>query len=144
MAADLHIHVLTDEFTEEHYKAFQSNVIGGKYWGGFNRNLQAEFEKKHNCDLYLLCCETPSVWVGEVSWLKAALSEDPDTWVPATVQAVYDIIGEDFPVIDDELIAKIEAALGLDNATGYSICEHSGVIDFLKEHKGKKAFHISW
>ena len=144
MAAALYIHVLTDEFTEEHYKAFQSNAIGGKYWGGFFRDVQGEFEKKHNCDLYLLCADTPQIWVGEVSWLKAALFEDQDSFVPPPVQAVADIIGEDFPMIDDELITKIEAALGLDNATGYSVCEHSGVIDFLKEHKGEKAFCISW
>lgn len=145
MAADLHIHVLTKEFTEEHFKAFKSHSIGSKYFSGFGRgDVEAEFEKKHNCSLYNLCANTPQVWVGEVSWLKAALCDDPDTFVPAPVQAVATIIGEDFPVIDDDLIAKIEYALGLDNATLYSVCKHSGVIDFLRENKGEKAFCISW
>lgn len=141
MSADLYIHVVTKDFTEEYYMAFESNNLGSKY---FNPDFDKEFEKKNNCDLYELCSVTPSVWVGEVSWLKAALFEDEESYIPEPVQKICSIIGEDFPVIDDDLIKKIQDAMDCSNQTSYSLTNAQKVIDFLNEHKGEKVFTISW
>lgn len=155
MAADLHIHVLTDEFTEEHYKAFASTTMGSKYFGGFvTPSPKEKFEQERNCDLYLLCGRAPNVWVGQVSWLKAGLFEDDETYVPDTVAEILEGIGEVFPIIDDELIRQVRAAFELPNKTvkddgvwdgkGYSLADVDTVVTFLKRHKGERAFTISW
>jgi hypothetical protein len=137
MAADLHIHVFTDKFTEEHYKKFQSNTICSKY---FNPKPVGQTDS----NLYELCADTPQVWVGEVSWLKAALTEDQETFVPNMVAKISEIIGEDFPVIDDELTGKILDACKIENTTQYDVTNKNSLEKFLKEHKGQKAFCISW
>ena len=119
MAADLHIHILTEEFTEEHYAAFQANTFGSRFFNlNFDKN---QFEKEHNCNLHMLCTDTPNVWVGEVSWLKAALFEKDEIFVPSPIQQVSSIIGESFPIIDDAFIEKIRKALQVANQTGYRI-----------------------
>ena len=141
MSADLHIHVLTDSFTEEHYRAFNSNTLGSAY---FSLNSSKAFEKEHGCDLYSLCAETPQIWVGEVSWLKAALLDDSETFVPDPIGEICDIIGEDFPTIDDDLIEKISKALKIENKTEYTLANGENVIDFLNKHRGRKTFTISW
>lgn len=138
MAADLHIHVLTDKFTEEHCKVFSSNVLGSKWFGYRNASIGNRF------DLFGPASDTPNVWVGEVSWLKAALLDDADKYVPAAVEAIAELIGDDFPVIDDEMISAVHAAFEAENGTSYSVSEGNDVIDFLNEHKGKKAFTVSW
>lgn len=141
MAADLHIHVFTDEFTEEHYKAFSSNTLGSKF---FNLNNDSKYEDKNRCDLFELCSWTPQVWVGEVSWLKAALTGDGDEYIPGPVVAVSEIIDESFPVINEELISEIYDAMKIDNDTEYDVSSADDVICFLKDNLGKKAFTISW
>jgi len=135
MSADLHIHTLTKDFTEEHYKQLKSHTLGSKY---FNPNVQVDYK------LYKLCGNTPQVWVGEVSWLKASLFDDAETYVPSTIEKIHEIIGEDFPLIDDELISKIKSALLLPNKTNYSIDSGKSVLEFLEKHKNEKAFCISW
>jgi hypothetical protein len=89
---------------------------------------------------------TPSVWVGEVSWLKAALFDDAETFIPPAVQQIHEIIGEDMPLIDDSLITRVESALGSENPTSYTVAgsEESPVIKFLRDNKGMRAFTISW
>jgi hypothetical protein len=87
---------------------------------------------------------SPNVWVGEVSWLKAALFEDEEAFVPDAVAEVYEIIGEGLPVIDDALIEKIRTALGAQNRTGYNVTDPDPVIRFLEQHRGKPCFTISW
>jgi hypothetical protein len=141
MAADLSIHVLTDEFTEEHCKAFASHTLGSKH---FNLGYDRRFEKEHGCDLFSLAADTPSVWVGEVSWLKAALSGEDEEFIPDAVGSISEIIGEDFPVIDDSLIQRIDDAMKLPNTTEYSINSAGEVLAWLKAHKGERAFTVSW
>ncbi len=143
MTADLHIHVLAEECTEEHVKADKSNVMGSKYENP-DWNFKEKFEKAHKCRIAEVISNTPNIWVGEVSWLKAALFNDSKTFIPNPIGNVYDVIGEDFPIIDDALIERIKTAMSVSNQTDYAMSSVKKVIDFLKAHKGKKAFTISW
>lgn len=138
MSADLHVHVLTDEFTEEHYKVFSSNVLGSMYFGYENPSIGDKY------DLYDLALNTPNVWVGEVSWLKAALFDDAEKYIPAAVETIAGLICDDCPVIDDDMISAVHAAFKVENGTSYGISEGNDVIDFLNKHKGERAFTISW
>ena len=137
MAADLCIHVITPEFTEEDYKKFQASTLGSKYFNpkDNDKDFNALFEK---------CSGTPQVWVGEVSWLKAALFDDAETFIPDPIDEIHKIIGEEFPIINDELIKKIREAIGAENTTGYNLGSADDILKFLEENKGKKAFTISW
>lgn len=98
----------------------------------------------HYCSHQRKIDSTPSIHIGEVSWLKAALFEDSDTFVPSSVMEISEIIGEDFPIIDDELISRIASALKLENTTSYYINTDSSIIEFLKSYKGYPVFTISW
>ena len=126
MAANLNIHILTEEFTEEHYIAFQSNTLGG---GHFNPGYDKQFEKENNCDLFTMCCDTPHVWVGEVSWLKAALFES-DEFIPGPIAEISKTIGDNCPIINDTLIRNVKNAMTLPNTTGYSLCNGKEIISF--------------
>jgi hypothetical protein len=142
MAADLHIHVLTDEFTEEHCRAFRSNILGSQ---DFRPNYDKQFERERGCDLFTLAENTPQVWVGEVSWLKAAFLKGGDEeFVPDPIRAIHKVIGENFPVIDDALIAQVKAAMFLPNKTQYSLAGADEILGFLAQNRGRKAFTISW
>lgn len=144
MAADLHIHVFTDEFTEEHYKTFSSNSIGSRFFRPEEPDYDKQFEKENGCNLYDLLAETPCVWIGEVSWLKAGLFNDVESFVPDAVMKINGLIDEDFPVIDDKFIKDVADALDLENATSYDLAKKEDVVSFLEEHKGKRVFTISW
>jgi hypothetical protein len=140
MAADLHIHIL-EGATEQDIALFFTNTMGSKYFnpqscGVLNEpRIRASRERIY---------KTPSVWIGEVSWLKAALSEDAETFVPSTVASVSETIGEDLPVIDQPLIEKILAAFDLPNNTGYGLATKKEVAEFFNKYLGKRAFTISW
>ena len=120
--------------SEETIKLFNSSTLGSK-WFGYGRSHE---------DDYLSVAHTPDIWVGEVSWLKASLFEDSDTYIPDSVMEVSKIIGEDFRKIDDKMIEEIERALSLDNTTNYRIASKESITEFLREHYGKKTFTISW
>ncbi len=138
MAADLHIHAFAEgELTEEDFKKFFCHSLGSKFCD-LSRNSKYDLA---NFDKF---AKTPNVHVCEVSWLKASLFDDSDTFIPSVAEQVSEIVGEDQPVIDDDFIGKIAKAFESDNRTGYDVSEVQGVIDFLKEHKGKRAFKISW
>ena len=151
MAADLSIHVLgpykykswetgnveDGEATEQDYKDLEASSLGSKYFSS-GRHQGAWDRAFHNLG------NSPQVWIGEVSWLKAAFLEDAESFIPGPVQRVAEVIGEDFPVIDDGLIEKIAEAMRVENATSYRIATENEVVDFLKEHKGKKVVTVSW
>lgn len=141
MAADLHIHVFAEgELTEDDFRGFFSNSLGSKWFEfGGNRHYEDNWQ-----DYFKKFSETASVWIGEVSWLKAALLEDKETFIPDPVSKISSIIGEDWPIVNDKLIARIRKALGLENQTLYSVSTAKEVIEFLELHKGKRAFTISW
>jgi hypothetical protein len=100
--------------------------------------------KKEGINQWQKMAETPNIWVGEVSWLKAAFCEDNETFIPDAINKISDIIGEDLPVIDDDLINKIAEAMKLPNKTSYSLENAETVIAFLNQYRGEKVFTISW
>jgi len=137
MAADLHIHVFTEgELTEDDFRSFFSRSIGSKWFDGSYHENWFDISNKFH--------DTANIWIGEVSWLKAALFEDAETFVPDPVAAIADIVGEDWPVVDEEFINKIKNTIDLDNKTDYSINQCEKIVKFLDENKGKMAFSISW
>lgn len=192
MSADLHIHIATDNITDEHFRCFCNSTLGSKWCSGLftgeylcedkikecedfrttHNQFKAEFPewgKKalidapknvtsrwsellgehykrvgYSCRHHTDISNTPNIWVGEVSWLKAALFKDGDTFIPSPIQKIYDLIGEDLPVIDDKFIADAKQALSVKNSTKYSLSNTKDIIDFLKQHKGMRCFTVSW
>jgi len=141
MAADLHIHTFKEgELGEADFRCFKGNTIGSKWFGGFAGNSTC---RNCNCEHWRKIEDSANVWIGEVSWLKAALTES-DEYVPPTVQQVSEAIGEDWPMIDDALIEKIQQAFTAENTTHYSLADWPEVLKFLQEHKGERAFTVSW
>lgn len=138
MPADLHIHIF-EGIDENDLSTFFVNTLGSKY---FNRNARPN--RKASEDAYDRVSSTASVWIGEVSRLKAGLFDDPETFVPGTVQRVQKLIGEDLPVLNDKLIVEIMEAFLIENTTGYSLNYIEYVLSFLVENKGKKVFTVSW
>lgn len=156
MSADLHIHAL-EGATERDVALMKHNSIGSKFcpltaltegstpiqlatamskMDTLSRQSEGSMEK---------VAATPNIWVGSVSWLKAAIFEDGDKeYVPGPVQTISEVIGEDFPVIDDDLITRIMNAFCVPNVTRYELADPKDVRAFLDEHKGKKAFTVSW
>lgn len=137
MAADLHIHIY-EGINEQDLADFNANTMGSKWF-----DLRPVSDTRWH-ESYVRVSATPEVWVGEVSWLKAALLEDAEHYVPNAVGAVNEIIGEDLPVIEDALIAQIRAALELPNQTAYRLADPDVVVQFLEEHRGKQCFIVSW
>jgi hypothetical protein len=178
MAADLHIHVFArDELTDDDFRCFFANTLGSRWSSQHNAPLH--LQKKVNagydltdretqqwreateppCEDRFICehweriKKTESVWVGEFSWLKAALHNADELYVPDFVKLVQDAIDEDLPQIDDQLIDKIRQGRTLPNKTvhpdvmdgkGYSLEKVREVVSFLSEHRGKRAFTIGW
>ena len=139
MSADLHIHILQPPLTSDDVARFSANTMGSKHFsfGGFHR--PGEFEK-----LFGLVGDSPNIWIGEVSWLKAGLTEDPETFIPSTVDQIQETIGEDLPILDDNLVNKILKSFEVENTTSYSLANREDVEKFLIEHLGKQVFTVSW
>lgn len=135
MAADLHIHILTDYFGEKDYIAMNRNTMGSYYFDLSRYN--------YDPDLMDRCFDTPNFWVGSVSWLKAVISND-DSYIPSAVAQIATIVGENFPVIDDGLIQRIVSAMDSPNDTIYSLCDKSELKEWLEKYRGEKVFTISW
>ena len=137
MAADLHIHIADNNIEKDVIESFKRYV-----WSSEKGNI----DEKGNVLVYdeKKVDSTPNVWIGEVSWLKAGLLNDSKTFVPSTVQAVYDAIAQNLPVITDKFIEEIIKTFNLPNKTTYKLADPKKVEKFLKKHKGKKAYTISW
>lgn len=163
MAADLHIHVF-EGIDEDDLRVFKRNSLGSKYFIWSKTQItnyrathpmpqsQIDLEKRagisREYDDWDIACtrisETPNVWVGEVSWLKAGITGDTNRYVPDPIQAVAALVGEDLPVIDAEFLDKMAKALQLENQTNYSLTHWNEVMAFLELHKGKRVFQVSW
>ena len=139
MSADLHIHVMEGVTTDD-LRCVSAHVLTSKYFDLHRRECDTNYDCRH----YRAIVDSPQVWIGQVSFLKAMLLEDTETYVPGVVQAVVNIITEEQPVIDDALIAAVREAFALSNDTTYSIADVADVIAFLEAHRGKKAFTVSW
>lgn len=135
MAADLCIHVL-DGATEADVRDF----FAGGNWDEATKSWGAAHSR---------VSKTPSVWVGEVSYLRAALTGDAGSSVPTVVLRVGQVIGDHLPVIDEEMIERVAEAWALPpNAAqavgGYKVAERDKVLGFLRQHAGKRAFTVAW
>ena len=139
MSADLHIHVM-EGVTADDLRCFNAHTLSSKY---FDMNRR-ECDTNYDCRHWRAIIDSPQIWVGSVSWLKAMLLEATETYVPETVGKIAALIGEDEPIIDDDLIAKVREAFESTNDTSYSIADVNDVIAFLEVHRGKKAFTVSW
>jgi hypothetical protein len=93
-----------------------------------------------------LIWNTPSIEIGEVSWLKAALLEDDD-YIPETIFLIRNLVDVEYPelvTIDDEFVEEVRKAFEISNTTNYRLKDSESVVQFLRKYKGKKVFHISW
>ncbi len=166
MGADFQVHIL-DGLDEEDLKIFFSQSIGSKYcpmtsalevpegkdaadWEDSDE-FAAQFlaaikepspskEAMENVTDKVLA--TVGVWIGEASPLKAGLLSDPEQFIPSIVDQIANIIGEELPVITDDLINQIREAFNLGNTTEYKTAEKDTVISFFEAHKGRRAFFI--
>lgn len=93
-----------------------------------------------------LLYNAPRVWVCEVSWLKAAIMDDYDKYVPGVAGKIAEIISNKLPLIDDELIAQVSAAFDMPNTSIYTTDERTRdkVARFLKQHKGKHTITVGF
>jgi len=137
MGADLHIHVL-EGCTEADYRVMCSHTLGSKY------HSWEDIPQEHLSKARKAIMHSPQIWVGSVSWLKAALFEDKETFIPDMVGQVCTLVGEDFPVIDDRLMMVLREAFTAPNTTNYEVASWEKVETFLKAHWGKQVFCISW
>lgn len=139
MAADLHIHIF-EGITEEDLRLFFTSSLGSKH---FNM-AEAAIQQRLGLQTHEKVGDTPNTWIGEVSWLKAMILEDPEEFVPTPVSIIHELIGEDLPILDSDLIYKIIDALDHENTTMYRITRPEDVIGFLSGHEGKQVFTVSW
>lgn len=146
MSADLHIHAAGDTVTTEDMRCFSCDTLGSKYFAMFGGNRCTSGDDPwYDCRHRKAVTGSDSVWAGEVSWLKAMLSED-DSFIPEPVQAVQDAIGEDLPILDAALREKILRALTIPNerAARYDTTKDEGIVRWLDEHMGQRLFTVSW
>lgn len=92
--------------------------------------------------------DSSQIWIGEVSWLKAAIFGD-DKYIPEPVEALAELIGEDLPILDDALMAKILQALMIkrNRANSYYVVVNSqthDVTEWLAANYGMRLFTVSW
>ena len=146
MAADLSIHVRTEPLTDDVMRAFFANTLGSS-WGP--KDLSSILSGPNNHDSWMeavkVVSDSPQVWIGEVSWLKAALAGDDETFVPNPVAQISELIGDDGSAeLTDDMIEAIIKAIDVPNQTGYSVATPEQVRPFLEEHRGKPVFCVSW
>jgi hypothetical protein len=124
MAADFYIRILED-VTEDEVLEF----------------LGPRFDYDGRKELFYRIMRTPCVFVGQVSWLKAAISQAPETYIPAPIAMLDGLISLSFPIIDDAFIEAVSRALEAPNTTAYHLNSPETVLAFLRKHKGKKCFY---
>ncbi|HEX2905899.1 MAG TPA: hypothetical protein VHO69_03515 [Phototrophicaceae bacterium] len=138
MSADLFLHIL-EGATEDDVAALKKHTLGSRYFNPF---------EEFNYDSYYAATvriySTPHIFIGQVSWLAAWVSDDPASFIPSACSRVEDIVGDQLLVIDDTLIDRIQTALNLPNVTQYRVTESPPVIEFLNQHRGRRAFTVSW
>lgn len=178
MSADLHVHIVEPEKLERDVRLFLKSD-GNSYSDKVTKHIECFVRVKgeeqlikiwdyegepeniiEHIDVELDSFDedaverTPNVWIGSVSWLKADLFSDSDTYIPQTVNKISCLIGRDLPVITEEFIQEVRKAFELPNNTikedgvwdgeGYRLANVDEVEKFLRLHMGKKVFQISW
>lgn len=142
MSADLHIHAMVG-VTEDDLRCFFANTLGSKWCTfPFGRGRCSE---RTSCPHWKAVADSPDVWVGEVSWLKAMLTDDSG-YIPEPVEAVHDLIGEELPVLDEALREAILRALTIPNerAQQYDTTEDEAIAKWLDDQMGQRLFTVSW
>jgi hypothetical protein len=140
MSAEMRIHILDNTITEKDLKIFFGNTMGSKYFAGlFNQPKYDKWEK-----VAQKIEKTDSIVIGNVSWLKAAITEDNESFIPGAVEEIKEIIGENLPVISNSMIEEIAIAFDKPNKSGYKTAKKEDVIEWLQKNKGKKVFTVSW
>lgn len=145
MAADLHLHVRTPECTDAVMRSFFASTIGSSWGPASLADVPSTSGLGDWTDACHAVSRTPQVWIGEVSWLKAALFDDGETFVPDPIGEIAELVGDDCTAeLTDEMIDRIVDALTRPNSTGYSIASIDEVRPWLEEHRGKPIFCVSW
>lgn len=141
MAADMHLHAFAEgEFTEEDLHIFFAHTLGSKHF-----DLGFKFTRAQEENVFEKVTALPSVWIGEVSWLKAMLTGDQAEYVPELVQLIADLVGEELPVIDRKFCAKVKQAFRAAAPSGnYDTARYREVAKFLRVNQGKRVFCVSW
>lgn len=128
MSVQVQLHVLDNGVTEADVIALAAGTLESKYfsWSGVSRMNAAG-----GLDVTLkIADKAPGVVIGD----RSAFDEADE------VSEVMSVVGEDFPVVDDELtqrVLKPLLAAGNNDAAGR-------VDEFMHEHKGKRAFVVAW
>lgn len=144
MGAQLCIHVFKG-LTERDFQVFFANTMGSKYFRGLGGGYTiAQHEALGYDEILTKIMDTPSVGVGDWSPLKASIMEEGDQYIPTPLEKIQEIVGEDLPVIDNEMIKKVGDALGLENKTHYDVSSDVPIISFLMKHRGEQVFTVSW
>lgn len=146
MSADLHIHAMTEDMTEQDLRVFFSHTLGSR-WGvrlGPQGLIGTRYTREEEDAAHKKVMDTDNIWIGEVSWLKAMVTEDQSEYIPSVVSAVSDIIGESMPVLDEALFQKLVGAFEAPNKTGYTVSNGEDPVSWLRSHMGARLFTVSW
>ena len=144
MSADMVIHI-EQGLAEEDLQCFFKSTLGSKYFGGLLGSSYVCAEKDILCSHWERVSNTPSVGVGEVSWLKAALLES-DVYIPGPIEQINTLL-DDHPVLTAELVQQISDAFKSPNDSIYQLDSEGvreRVVEFVEQYLGQRAFTISW
>lgn len=137
MAVDMHIHLFAGV---DIHDLFIFDSHGWENIGLPPRFTDAQRDAARNKIL-----RTDQIRVGEVSWMKADLLDDPATYIPAAVGRIAALIPQDAPVlIDEALIERVTEALAMPNTTDYEVGNPDEIIAWLRRNSGQQAFTVNW
>lgn len=143
MSADMSIHSQWG-VSEDTLRCFFSSTLGHEFEGYQCSERSGRFGL---CDRHFEeVSNTDQVYVGSVSWLKAALTEDVDQFVPGTIQQISELL-EDRPVVTDDLISAVDKAFDAPNDSIYDAPgdgTRAAVQEFLARNRDQRVFTVSW
>ncbi len=129
MSAQYMLHIY-EGLTEDDIREFESSTFGSPYFNFQSGPYDADKMSKNHDRI----ANTPHFDVGEVSWLKAGLIEDPDRYISGPIDKLSDIfpnsLVKDFTVITDEVIDRVKEAIGVTNQTSYQLEYLFPLVDF--------------
>ena len=96
--------------------------------------------KHEMCDCIEVVVDSESIYIGEVSWLKAMLFED-EKYVPDPIRAISELIGLELVELTPNLRDDLVAAIDIENRTNYSVATtKQELTDFLDRNIGGQIF----
>lgn len=145
MAVDFQMHVALSDQDIKDYKIAHADTIGSKY-ENINLNMtveEAELHRQCILESFMRLDSRPGIHLGTLSWLKFGLTGD-DQYTPGALVQISELIGEDFPIIDEELIEKIEHILDtVPNLTTYFVIGSEPVVKFMRKYIGKRVYTLT-